>query len=63
MFIKTARLINELIFTVEWVQFAKGAPGTPFNAGPKAWSGPYIKINWILMLFDTSWVSCFFAYL
>ena len=52
--LKTARLINNIIFAVRWVESATGDSRNVLEAGQASWSLPFTKIEWFLMLFDTS---------
>ena len=52
--LKTARLINDVMFAVHWVDSARDDSRNVLEAGQASWSLPFTKIEWFLMLFDTS---------
>ncbi|KAI0655753.1 hypothetical protein C8Q70DRAFT_923107 [Cubamyces menziesii] len=57
--LKTARVINIIIFIVQWVQ-QKEHLNSPLLRGQAAWSLPNIKLEWILQFVDMTFVSALF---
>ena len=53
--LKTARVINIIIFIVQWVQ-QKEHLNSPLLRGQAAWSLPNIKLEWILQFVDMTCV-------
>ncbi|KAI0323312.1 hypothetical protein GY45DRAFT_1264816 [Cubamyces sp. BRFM 1775] len=56
---KTARVVNIIIFIVQWVQ-RKQHLDNPLLRGQAAWSLPNIKIEWVLQFLDMTFVSALF---
>ena len=52
--LKLARLVNSIVFARQWIISALDDANNVLQAGQAAWNGPFAKIEWFLMLFDTS---------
>ena len=52
--VKIARLVNCLIYAVRWASKTAENTTLALQAGQDAWNSPSPKIEWVLMLFDTS---------
>ena len=51
---KLGRLVNFIMFTMQWVATVRKDPDDFLQSDQAAMRGPYAKIEWLLMLLDTS---------
>ncbi|KAI0324278.1 hypothetical protein GY45DRAFT_1375691 [Cubamyces sp. BRFM 1775] len=55
--LKSARMINIIVFLVLWVRRNTGIYNPLQNGGQAAWSLPNVKIEWFLQFVDMTFVS------